>query len=132
VQGYEAAWLRVADGGWVGVGLDPASAEVGGAEVHNMLLKAWLEAGWLGAVGMVLVVISAIGTAAFAARGAPAGGDRRIAAAILSASVAFIVMAMSAPMLHQRYAWVAVALAVSACAIVRARQRPVASPHANV
>jgi uncharacterized membrane protein len=119
VRGYDAAWARLAGGGWVGVGLDSASAAVGGVEIHNAFLKAWFEAGWLAAVGMVLVVVAAAGSSLAACRHASPGRHKLMAVSILSAVAAFVVMAMSAPVLHQRYAWVAVALAVVCRAVAR-------------
>jgi hypothetical protein len=120
VQGYDTAWVGLAGGGWVGVGLDAVSADVGpGVEVHDLFLNAWYEAGWLAAVGMVLVVAAAVGYALAASRRAFPGRDKLLAIGILSAVAAFIAMAMGAPILHQRYAWVAVALAIACSALVR-------------
>ena len=120
VQGYEAAWTRLESGGWLGVGLDETSGDVGGSlEVHNILLLAWYEAGWLGAVGMIIVLVGSLGTALIAARRAPPGAERLLAVGILSSVAAFVVLSMSMPVLHQRFAWVSVALAVSGLALTR-------------
>jgi len=121
VKGYDYAWTRLADGGWLGVGLDEQSGDAGGAEVHNVILKAWYEAGWAGAVGMVCVLLGALGSALHSARLAATRNMRLAAAGLFSAVVALVVFGLAAPILHQRYAWVAVALSVSCLAITRER-----------
>lgn len=120
IQGYDRAWVSLGGGGWIGVGLDDESANLGqGVEIHNVFLKAWYEAGWLAGVGMLLVVLGALGYALVAARRSRPGRRRLIAVAVLSAVAAFTAFSMSAPVLHQRYGWVAVALAVTCVALTR-------------
>ena len=120
LNGYDKAWAGLDGGGWIGVGLDARSADVGpGIEVHNVFLKAWYEAGWLAALGMLLVVGCALGYGLLAARRARSGQSRMIAVASFSATAAFVALSMGAPILHQRYGWVAVALVVACLAVTR-------------
>jgi O-antigen ligase len=121
VEGYDNAWAALGDGGWTGAGLDTESGYIGpGVEVHDVFLKAWYEAGWFALIGMLLVVAGALGYGLAAARRAPLGRPRLISLAAFSAVVAFVALAMSAPILHQRYGWVSVALAVACMAVARA------------
>ena len=120
VQGYGNAWEGLAEGGFIGVGLDAESADVGpGVEVHNVFLKAWYEAGWLAGVGMLIVIAGALGYGLVAARRALPGRPRLVALGAFSAVAAFAALSMSAPVLHQRYGWVAVALAIACFALTR-------------
>ena len=122
VQGYEAAWTALGDGGWLGTGLDLGSAAVGGGfEVHNVFLLAWYEAGWGAAVGMACVLFGGLAAALRATRLADGRNMRLLAAGIFSSVAGFIAIGFSVPVLHQRYGWVSVALALSCLAVARAR-----------
>ena len=121
MEGYTVAWSGVAQGGLIGAGLDKQSAIVqGGTEVHNLFLKAWYEAGLGAAIGMVCVVLGGLASALLAARLAASDELRSLVTGVVAAVAAFIIIGLSAPVLHQRYGWVAVALAVSSLALTRA------------
>lgn len=117
---YRQAWERIQDSPLVGVGLGPDNGVVrAGLQVHNMLLGPWFEAGALGAVGMV-VILMAIGTMARrVSRTADDPDDWRTAIALSAAFLAFLVFGLGAPVLFQRYGWVCAALLVA----MRAQQR---------
>ena len=120
LEGYGAAWAGVGQGGWIGHGLDAESALVEGrTEIHNVFLKAWYEAGWAAAVGMLCVMFGGLRSSLIAARISPTKGARALVAGVFAAVVAFIFIGLSAPVLHQRYGWVAVALAVSSWAMMQ-------------
>jgi O-antigen ligase len=120
VQGYEAAWAAVGDGGWLGHGLDSSSPDPDGARsAHNVLLKAWYEGGLAAAVGWLAIVAGGLGCALVAARRAPTDGLRALAGSLFAAVLAFFIFSMSSPMLSQRYGWVSVALAISCASIVK-------------
>jgi O-Antigen ligase len=130
VEGYRAAWQALGEGGWVGHGVlvgyyDSADAR----SVHNLILRAWYEAGWAGAVGMVCVLFGGLGYALRAARRANGGEMRLLAVGMFSALVAFMVFAMSNPLLSQRYGWVPLALAI-ACSSVSRETAPSLEPMA--
>jgi O-antigen ligase len=99
---------------FIGVGLDSSSRDTKtGMEVHNLLLGAWFTAGLLGLVGMSLVLLSLFAASRFVLS-AIAGQRLGFHASIVAAFLGSLVFAMSAPIIHQRYAWTAAAL-VLAC-----------------
>ena len=98
VQGYDAAWASLSDGGWRGVGLDLASANVGGGlEVHNVFLLAWFEAGWAAMIGMLCVVAGALWYALLGVRLSLPGPPRYLAAGLFASVTGFAVLGFSVP-----------------------------------
>ena len=113
LRGFDAVWAAVGEGGWVGHGSDPQVANIASAEAaHNMLLKAWYEVGWAGAVGMVCMVLGGLGAALLAARLAMTRRLRQLCTSLFAAVAAFLVFSLSSPILSQRYGWISVALAL--------------------
>ncbi len=109
----------------LGVGLDRASAKTEtGYLVHNIIVKAWYEAGLLGLTGMLLLLLT-VGVSGWRAmKHARDASEKRIGAALLSGFIAFLVFGSGAPLLFQRYGWMPAALILA----LRAQQlRPAAS-----
>jgi O-antigen ligase len=94
----------------VGVGLDGASIiKAAGDLVHNILIEAWLGAGLVGLLGLVLI-LAAVARAAFDTLRECKGGLLQIARALIASLAAFVTVGMAAPVLLSRYAWLPAAL----------------------
>lgn len=121
VETAEAAWHEIKRNPLVGVGLSPEGTETAtGSRVHNALLAAWFEAGLLGALGMLTVFLSVLMVGHKTVVQARSRDEWLIALCLFASVVAFIVFAMGAPVLFQRYGWVSVALLMA----LRMQQRP--------
>jgi O-antigen ligase len=108
-----AAWRSISDDPLIGVGANRAGAltETGSA-VHNVFLKAWYESGLFGLLGMGLI----LGGVALEGVRAVRSADRSthaLAVGVLGGYTAFVVSAMLAPVLFQRYGWVSAALVLA-------------------
>ena len=124
VQGYQAVWTALGDGGWVGRGVVSGMASANDPRsVHNLILRAWYEAGWAGAVGMLCVLLGGVACALSTARMAATDNQRQLAVGIFGAMVAFIVFGLTNPLLSQRYGWVPLALAIAGMSLVRDHAR---------
>ena len=120
VQGYEAAWTELGSGGWLGHGVLVGYYSSDDARsVHNLILRAWYEAGWAGGVGMACVLFGGLAYTLVAARRALTEELRLLAVGMFGAMVAFVVFGMSNPLLSQRYGWVPLALAVASVSLNR-------------
>jgi len=109
----------------IGVGLDAADARDRiGNFAHNMLLGAWMGAGLLGILGIVLALAAVVTVGVVAVRAATDPEERILAQALAIAVVVFLVFGMAVPLLYQRYAWMPAALLVA----LRAQQLRRASP----
>ena len=113
---YKVALSRIEADPFIGVGLDlvsitkPYGVVSYEYDVHNLVIGTWYKAGLFGVIG-ILVAIVALLRAGTAALGASLSeGERRTAAGLISAVVAFIVFAMSEPVLFSRYGWIPAAL----------------------
>jgi O-antigen ligase len=96
-----------------GAGFDSVSATTAtGESVHNVLMAALFEGGIVSLVGIVLVLVSAAGTARNAWAMARSSESRRLGAALFAAVGAAITFSMANPILFQRYVWVPVFLAI--------------------
>ena len=116
---YKVALSRIEADPFIGVGLDlvsitkPYGVVSYEYDVHNLVIGTWYKAGLFGVIG-ILVAIVALLRAGTAALGASLSEDeRRTAAGLISAVVAFTVFAMSEPVLFSRYGWIPAALLVA-------------------
>ena len=122
VQGYDAAWEALGSGGWVGHGLIASFSDASDARyVHNVVLKAWYEAGWAGGVGMACVLFGGLAYALVAARRALTEEMRLVAVGLFGGMIAFVLFAMSNPLVTQRYGWVPLALTIALLSLSRRR-----------
>ncbi|MFI5282541.1 MAG: O-antigen ligase family protein [Candidatus Dormibacterales bacterium] len=97
----------------VGVGLDPASEQkYVPFYPENMLLVAWLGAGALGLVGVLLIAV-AIGLRAIWIFGAD-----ELARSVSLSYIGFLIYAQASPLLQQRFAWMPAAMIIALCPIV--------------
>ena len=117
---YRAAWNQIRDQPFVGVGLDEASSiERVGFEVHNVALQPWYTAGILGALGFFILLGSLASAGSRVVLRAETGREYRLALALYASFLAFVIDALSEPILFVRYGWVPVAFLLA----LRAQQR---------
>jgi O-antigen ligase len=108
---YEAAWREIEINPLVGVGLSLGGTEtVTGDAVHNVLLGVWFEAGLFGILGMLIILLSVFTLGRRTIMGASSQEERLVALCLVASFSAFVVYAMGAPVLYQRYGWVSAAL----------------------
>jgi O-antigen/teichoic acid export membrane protein/O-antigen ligase len=119
VSTYKVAVKRIEEDPFVGVGLDllsitkPFGIVSYEYDVHNLVLGTWYKAGLLGVVGMVLTIFALLRTGAATLAASVTEDERRTAAGLISGIVAFIVFAMSEPVLFSRFGWMPAAFLVS-------------------
>ena len=95
---------------FIGVGLDSASRYTSnGLEVHNLLLGAWFTTGLLGLAGMAIILLSVF-MAGRSVLKTNRGRHLWFHTSTIAAFLGSFAFAMSAPIIHQRYAWTAAAL----------------------
>jgi hypothetical protein len=117
----ESVWPRIVEDPFVGSGLgrEDLSLKIlsGGVtreqQVHGAPLAAWYEAGILGFLGMLLVLVALAVTGWRASSGAHGASERRIGWGLIAAFSGFVVYALSAPMYFQQYGWLAAVMLVA-------------------
>ncbi len=117
----------------VGAGLDPSSRyTTTGMEVHNLVLGAWFTAGLMGFIGMVVILFSLL-LASRSLMTASPRSQHGFFASLVSSLLGSLAFSMSAPIIHQRYAWIAAALVLAAGAQFEAPSGPSPrpAPHAG-
>ena len=123
VATYRVAMKAIEHQPFVGVGLDlvsvtkPWGVVAYEHDVHNLIIGVWYKAGLVGLIGilMSLVAVLRVGWEATIQQGSAA--DRRMAIALVSSVCAFVVFAMSEPVLFSRYAWVSSAMLIALRAV---------------
>lgn len=123
------AWEEISANPLVGAGLDEVSNKVEstGHQVHNLLLGPWYEAGLLGAIGMVAILISLASLARKTVSGSQSQEEWSIALSLYAAFGGLFILGMGAPLLFQRYGWACAALLIA----LRAQQRRSSKAHAS-
>jgi O-antigen ligase len=113
---YRVAIERIAENPFIGVGLDlrsvtrPFGVESYEYDVHNLVIGLWYKTGLIGLVGILLALLAILRSGWSAVLESESAGESRIAVALVSSFVAFVVFAMSQPVLFSRYGWIAAAL----------------------
>jgi O-antigen ligase len=116
---YRVAIARIEEDPFVGVGLDlhsvsrPFGIEAYEYDIHNLVLGLWYKAGLAGLVGMLLALL-AVGRSGWTAISQSiSSSERRVAVALGSAFIAFVVFALTAPILFTRLGWISAALVLA-------------------
>jgi len=133
---YKVAVARIKADPFVGVGLDlisvtkPFGIVSYEYDVHNFVIGTWYKAGLLGVIGMVLTIFAILRTGTRTLAASISEDERRTAAGLISAVVAFTVFAMSEPVLFSRFGWIPAALLLSLHAVQQRRRavEPVRAP----
>jgi O-antigen ligase len=113
---YRAAVAKIKSNPFVGVGLDLVSVTKPFGivsyeyDVHNLIIGTWYKAGLFGLIGMLVMLYAVFKVGWRAILETRSESERMTVAALLSSVAAFVVFAMSAPVLFSRYGWIPVAL----------------------
>jgi O-antigen/teichoic acid export membrane protein/O-antigen ligase len=113
---YRVAATAIKRDPFVGVGLDlvsvtkPFGVVSYEYDVHNLVIGTWYKAGLFGLIGMLMAVFAVLRAGWTAILDSRADSEELVVVALLSAFVAFVVFAMSAPVLFSRYGWIPAAL----------------------
>jgi O-antigen/teichoic acid export membrane protein/O-antigen ligase len=126
VETYREAIDRILDNPFTGVGLDSESSTIGTTEPHNLVIGLWFKAGFIGLVGVVLLLVAILSAARATLREAASVDEQMLAVALLCSFVAFLVFSMSAPVLYTRYGWAPAALLLALRAVQIRRTTPYA------
>jgi O-antigen/teichoic acid export membrane protein/O-antigen ligase len=116
---YTAAIERIEEDPFVGVGLDlhsvsrPFGIESYEYDVHNLVIGLWYKTGLVGLVGMLLTLLAVARSGWIAISESISSSERRVAVALGSSVVAFVVFAMTAPILFTRVGWISAALVLA-------------------
>jgi O-antigen/teichoic acid export membrane protein len=120
---YEVAIGRIKEDPFVGVGLDlfsvshPFGQENYQYDVHNLIIGLWYKTGLVGLAGMVLALIAIFRSGIRTIARAASTSERDIAVALTSSMLAFVVFAMSEPVLFSRFGWIPAALILALRAV---------------
>jgi O-antigen/teichoic acid export membrane protein/O-antigen ligase len=138
VATYRVVWREIKEEPFVGVGLDivsvtkPFPVVSDEYDPHNIIIGLWYKTGLIGLAGMAIAFFAIFGSGWNAMLQARSETERNVAAALVCAVVAFVVFAMSEPVLFSRYGWISAALLLALRAVQRrdaavARVQPRAS-----
>ncbi len=124
---YRVAIARIEEDPFVGVGLDlksvtrPFGVESYEYDVHNLIIGVWYKTGLIGLVGMLIALLAILRSGWTAIVGSRSTSESRVAIALASSFVAFVVFAMSEPILFSRYGWISAALVLALRGLQQAR-----------
>lgn len=116
---YRVAIERIREDPFVGVGLDlfsvtrPFGVEAYEYDIHNLVIGLWYKTGLFGLVGMLLALLAVARSAWTAISESISASERRVAVALGSSVVGFVVFAMTAPVLFTRLGWISAALVLA-------------------
>jgi O-antigen/teichoic acid export membrane protein/O-antigen ligase len=136
---YRAAIERIEEDPFIGVGLDlfsvtrPFGVEAYEYDVHNLVIGLWYKTGLVGLAGMLLALLAIARSAWTAISESISASERTVAVALGSSVVAFVVFAMTAPILFTRLGWISAALLLALRGIQQERLpavEPAAEPRA--
>ena len=127
---YRVAVARIEEDPFVGVGLDlksvtrPFGVESYEYDIHNLIIGLWYKTGLIGLVGMLIALLAILRSGWTAILGSSSTSESRVAVALASSFVAFIVFAMSEPVLFTRYGWISAALVVALRSVQQEKVAP--------
>jgi O-antigen ligase len=117
----QQTWPRITDDPFIGAGLDTSDSAVGiishgyttSYQVHGLPLAAWYETGILGVAGIIGLLGALATTGWRAVADSETGDDVLVALALLAAFIAWVVVAMTQPMVFQQYGWISAVFIVA-------------------
>jgi O-antigen ligase len=135
VRVYKVAISRIEADPFIGVGLDlisitkPYGVISWEYDVHNLVIGTWYKAGLFGVIGILVTLAAILRVGAAALRASLSEDEWRTAAGLISAVVAFIVFAMSEPVLFSRTGWIPAALLLAFRTVQERRRAEEPEPH---
>jgi O-antigen ligase len=140
VRTYRVAVARIKEDPFVGVGLDlfsvtrPFGVESYEYDVHNLVIGLWYKTGLVGLAGMLIALLAILRAAWTAISRSTSNSEWTVAVALGSSAIAFVIFAMTAPILFTRYGWISAALVLALRGIQQERTaavEPAAEPRAG-
>ena len=116
---YRVAMERIQENPFVGVGLDllsvtrPFGVQAYEYDVHNLVIGLWYKTGLIGLVGILLTLFAILRSGWTAISESITASERTVAVALCSSVVAFVVFAMTAPILFTRLGWISAAIVLA-------------------
>jgi O-antigen ligase len=132
---YRVAIARIQENPFVGVGLDlksvtrPFGVEAYEYDVHNLVIGLWYKTGLLGLAGILLALLAILRSGWTAILESRSAGESKVAIALMSSLVAFVVFAMTAPVLFSRFGWITAALVLALRSVQRESEAPEPAVH---
>jgi O-antigen ligase len=127
---YNVAIARIKDDPFVGVGLDlksvtrPYGIESWEYDVHNLIIGLWYKTGLLGLAGMLIALLAILRSGWNGILRSRSAGESSLSVALASSMVAFLVFALSEPVLFSRFGWITAALILALRALQQEDESP--------
>jgi O-antigen ligase len=124
---YRVNVARIKEDPFVGVGLDiysvtrPFGQENDMYDSHNIIIGLWYKTGLVGLVGMLLAFFAIFQAGWRSMSASTSDAEWQLAVALVSSFAAFIVFAMSEPVLFSRFGWISAALVLALRSVQPAR-----------
>ena len=137
IRTYRASSSEDREDPFVGVGLDlfsvtrPFGVEGYEYDVHNLVIGLWYKTGLVGLLGMLLALLAILRSGWTAISESITESERRVAVALGSSVVAFVVFAMTAPILFTRLGWISAALVLALRGVQLERLTSLSRPRAR-
>ena len=141
IRTYRVAVARIKEDPFIGVGLDlfsvtrPFGVEAYEYDVHNLVIGLWYKTGLVGLAGMLIALLAILRAAWTAISRATSNSEWTVAVTLASWVVAFIVFAMTAPILFTRLGWISAAMVLAFRGVQQespAAVEPAAEPRAGL
>ena len=122
---YRVATEAIKEHPFVGVGLDllsvtkPFGVVSDEYDVHNVIIGTWYKAGLLGLAGMLLALLAIFRAGWTGILESRTEAEQAVVIALMSSVFAFVVFAMSEPVLFARFGWISAALLLAIRAVQR-------------
>jgi O-antigen/teichoic acid export membrane protein/O-antigen ligase len=122
---YRVATAAIKEHPFVGVGLDlvsvtkPFGIVSDEYDVHNLIIGIWYKAGLFGLAGMLLALLAIFKAGWIGILESRTEAEQAVVMALVSSFVAFVVFAMSEPVLFARIGWISAALLLAFRAVQR-------------
>jgi O-antigen/teichoic acid export membrane protein/O-antigen ligase len=113
---FRVATTEIKEHPFVGVGLDlvsvtkPFGVVSYENDVHNLIIGTWYKAGLLGLAGMLIALFAIVRAGWRSILQSRLQAEQATAVALVCSVVAFVVFAMSEPVLFTRFGWISAAL----------------------
>ena len=107
----------------------PFGVEAYEYDIHNLVIGLWYKTGLLGLAGILLALLAILRAGWTAILRSSSAGESRLAVALSSSFVAFIVFAMTAPVLFTRFGWIAAALILALRGVQQEEEAPASVPY---
>jgi O-antigen/teichoic acid export membrane protein/O-antigen ligase len=119
IRAYRVAAARIKEDPFVGVGLDlfsvtrPFGDEGYEYDVHNLVIGLWYKTGLVGLAGMLIALLAILRAAWTAISRSTSNSEWTVAVTLASSVVAFVIFAMTAPILFTRFGWISAAFVLA-------------------